>query len=276
MGPKRKLTQKEQNERNKSKAEKQRLRRQQETPEKAEERKRKDRERKQVKRAAEKAKDAPLPPATVAAHLEDATTGIQTPGPSSLQRMNQTVSNSSRKNQTPEKRAMDQEINTQRKKAKRALEPNDVAAVRRESDSSRHAQTQRNADEETTANRRHQDAIRHAEVWNNEPQNLHQQRLQRRNEQRASRQLKTYRLALKSLSRNMPVLPFYLGPLHQTCVYCGAIHFKGERQTDGKFTTCCNKGRVMPPPPEPYPEVFTKLLTRKHEHSATFLERIQT
>ena len=39
----------------------------------------------------------------------------------------------------------------------------------------------------------------------------------------------------------------YCGPMNQICVYCGARFFQLERNTNGKYTACCNNGKVNIP-----------------------------
>lgn len=49
------------------------------------------------------------------------------------------------------------------------------------------------------------------------------------------------------------------GQLNVECQYCKALHFPGEKPSDGKFKTCCHKGKVKLERP-PYPETLKRLL----------------
>lgn len=49
------------------------------------------------------------------------------------------------------------------------------------------------------------------------------------------------------------------GQLNVECQYCKALHFPGEKPSDGKFTNCCHKGKVKLERPA-YPETLKKLL----------------
>lgn len=43
------------------------------------------------------------------------------------------------------------------------------------------------------------------------------------------------------------------GPLNVMCQYCQALHFIEERPSDGKFNSCCHKGKVKLPPRDTFP-----------------------
>lgn len=67
------------------------------------------------------------------------------------------------------------------------------------------------------------------------------------------------------------------------CHFCGSKNFIDERLADGKFTSCCRKGRVKLPKPVdingvelPYPELLRNLLTdTKNPDHENFKENIR-
>lgn len=58
----------------------------------------------------------------------------------------------------------------------------------------------------------------------------------------------------------------YCGAMDSICRFCGALHFAAERSSDGLFTQCCQKGKVILPEDEfgnvlHYPPFLQSLLS---------------
>ena len=73
------------------------------------------------------------------------------------------------------------------------------------------------------------------------------------------------------------IVEYYLGSLNAECQFCKSLNFTKERPTDGKFNSCCHKGKVkLPEPGSEYPETIRDLLTNpsnpQHSH---FMEYIR-
>ena len=68
------------------------------------------------------------------------------------------------------------------------------------------------------------------------------------------------------------------------CQYCGTKHFEGERPSDGIFTSCCRKGKVMLPKPQDingdvveYPDFLRQLLSEpNHPNFKHFRDNIRS
>lgn len=92
--------------------------------------------------------------------------------------------------------------------------------------------------------------------------------------QRPVRKARSYRLALKPIVNDSQVQTLHIGPMNHACQFCHAVHFKGEKPRDGKFTLCCNKGKVQLPPPGDVDPLLKGLLTNCHPKSPHFMKNI--
>jgi len=59
------------------------------------------------------------------------------------------------------------------------------------------------------------------------------------------------------------------GSLSIQCEFCKAKHFAAERPINGKFPTCCHKGKVALPPIRSQP-LIKQLIINKHGKSNKF------
>jgi hypothetical protein len=67
----------------------------------------------------------------------------------------------------------------------------------------------------------------------------------------------------------------YRGRMTDICEFCGSINFKHERPSDGKYTYCCQKGKVHLPPIHETPPFIKNLLTGNHSKSRNFMDNIR-
>jgi hypothetical protein len=72
------------------------------------------------------------------------------------------------------------------------------------------------------------------------------------------------------------VVEHYCGPLDVICESCQSKNFAKERPQDGKFTVCCQKGKVDLPKLNEPPQLLKHLLTGEHPMSKNFLENIRS
>jgi hypothetical protein len=81
----------------------------------------------------------------------------------------------------------------------------------------------------------------------------------------------THNIGLKE--RN--VEEYYIGQMDEVCSDCQSINFKAEKPGDGKFSTCCHKGKVVLDPLKTYPDLLRQLLTNQtHPQHKNFIENI--
>ncbi len=82
----------------------------------------------------------------------------------------------------------------------------------------------------------------------------------------------SHKIALK----DTVIEPHYIGPMDEICSECRSINFKDEKPKDGKFNSCCHKGKVKLIPLEPYPRLLKQLLTDKNnQNHKNFIENIR-
>jgi hypothetical protein len=67
----------------------------------------------------------------------------------------------------------------------------------------------------------------------------------------------------------------YRGLMNDICTFCGSKNFKQERPSDGKYTYCCQKGKVHLPPIHDTPQLIKDLLTGNHVKSSNFMDNIR-
>ncbi|XP_029670961.1 uncharacterized protein LOC115240129 [Formica exsecta] len=130
-----------------------------------------------------------------------------------------------KKIQTVEERSKRLEDNAQRHAQKRVNENDDVRSLRLEDDAQRHVHKRRCGNDDARSQRLEDDAQRHA---------------QRRHQ---CRQLNRHiALIAKGNELNVPI--HTLGQMNVECQFCKSLNFKCEESKDGKFTYCCQKGKL--------------------------------
>jgi hypothetical protein len=67
----------------------------------------------------------------------------------------------------------------------------------------------------------------------------------------------------------------FVGDMNIVCPECEAKHFAKELPSDGKFSSCCHKGKVKLNALLPYPKLLFLLVTKQHELSAVFMDNIR-
>ena len=55
------------------------------------------------------------------------------------------------------------------------------------------------------------------------------------------------------------------GPLNVQCQYCKAYHFEKEKPSDGKFKSCCHKGKIKLERKDPFPTFLENLMTNQND-----------
>jgi len=78
-----------------------------------------------------------------------------------------------------------------------------------------------------------------------------------------------------AISNGIVVPEHYCGDLNVLCEFCQSKNFTKERPSDGKFTICCQKGRVNLEPIR-RSELIENLMTGKHEESKNFMANIRS
>jgi hypothetical protein len=64
--------------------------------------------------------------------------------------------------------------------------------------------------------------------------------------------------------------------MDEICSECQSFNFKNEKPRDGKFNSCCHKGKVKLNPLEGYPRLLKQLLTdENHPYHKNFIENIR-
>ena len=66
------------------------------------------------------------------------------------------------------------------------------------------------------------------------------------------------------------------GLLEFKCRFCQARHFRGEKGSDGKFSSCCHKGKVVLEPGRPFPPFLQDLMSNpSNSNYRNFLDNIR-
>ena len=69
----------------------------------------------------------------------------------------------------------------------------------------------------------------------------------------------------------------YCGSMDVGCESCNALHFEGERTADGKFSSCCHKGKVILPQKREVPPYLRQILVNpSHDDYQNFQENIRS
>jgi hypothetical protein len=68
----------------------------------------------------------------------------------------------------------------------------------------------------------------------------------------------------------------YCGAMDIECQDCHALHFPSEKPTDGKFMSCCHKGKVILPERRNFPEYLKDIMSNQdHPDHKNFKENIR-
>ncbi|UYV67933.1 hypothetical protein LAZ67_5002532 [Cordylochernes scorpioides] len=136
----------------------------------------------------------------------------------------------------------------------------EVRVKRLNQDAESHRRQRENESELETAARRENDRQIHIRRHQNQSINLRRHRQQ-------SADLVT--------EDENSVVEHTCGLMSVICLYCGSHNFLAERPLDGKFTQCCQKGKVVLHQNK-YPILLEDLMKQRHQHSKNFLENIRS
>ncbi|KMQ82200.1 hypothetical protein RF55_23819, partial [Lasius niger] len=148
------------------------------------------------------------------------------------------------------------EADAQRHAQQRADENDDTRSQRMEADAQRHAQQRADENDDTRSQRLKADAQRHTQTRNQ------------------ARQLNHHiALIVKGHEMNVPV--HTLGQMNVECEFCKSLNFACEKSKDGKFTYCCQKGKLQLKPIN-CPDFLKKLYMGNDFTSKNFLDNIRS
>ncbi|UYV67510.1 hypothetical protein LAZ67_5001019 [Cordylochernes scorpioides] len=136
----------------------------------------------------------------------------------------------------------------------------EVRVKRLNQDAESHRRQRENESELETAARRENDRQIHIRRHQNQSINLRRHRQQ-------SADLVT--------EDENSVVEHTCGLMSVICLYCESHNLLAERPLDGKFTQCCQKGKVVLPQHK-YPVLLEDLMKQRHQHSKNFLENIRS
>jgi hypothetical protein len=158
-----------------------------------------------------------------------------------------------RQNETEEERCQRRRESRERMAFYRENETNEESCQRREENAERMAFRRHSESEKETELRRKSDA---------------EQKVESKRKPKS-----THNIALT----NTEIDEYYIGKMEEICTECRSLNFKDERPIDGKFNSCCHKGKVLLDPLQPYPELLKKLLTDdKYPKHKNFMENIRS
>ncbi|XP_011858618.1 PREDICTED: uncharacterized protein LOC105556155 [Vollenhovia emeryi] len=178
-----------------------------------------------------------------------------------------------------EERLQRQEADAQRH-AQQRLEENDEERCRRqEADAQRHAQHRFDENDQERCRRQEADAQRHAQQRldeNDEERSRRQEADAQRHDQRRrqGREL-NYHLALIDKGNEINVPVHKLGKMNVKCQFCKSLNFACEKPKDGKFTYCCQKGKLQLEPIN-LPDFLRKLYMGNDNLSKNFRDNIRS
>ena len=67
--------------------------------------------------------------------------------------------------------------------------------------------------------------------------------------------------------------PYYMGLMNQCCLYCAAFFWSAERNTKGKYTTCCGDGKVQLPNMTPPSDYIQTILQKQTQDGTLFYKK---
>ncbi|KMQ84001.1 hypothetical protein RF55_18620 [Lasius niger] len=154
-----------------------------------------------------------------------------------------------RKIESSEERSQRLEANTQRNSQHRTDENNNARTQRLEADAQRHAQHRANENDDSRNKRLEADAQRHAQQRTDENEDAKTKRLeadaQRHAQGRQKARQLNHHIALIAKDHEINVPVHTLGQMNVECQFCKSLNFACEKSKDGKFTYCCQKGKIQ-------------------------------
>jgi hypothetical protein len=175
--------------------------------------------------------------------------------------------------ETEEKSSLRKQKDAGKHAAYREQETEEESSLRKLKVAERHSKVREEETEEEILRRRQSDSDRKFQLRQKESDKERRERLDRAKQRKNIRSKSTHNIGLKESD----VEQHYIGPMVEICTECQSINFKDEKPSDGKFSSCCHKGKVELEPLEPYPEFLKELLTDKTNHShKNFFENIRS
>ena len=168
-----------------------------------------------------------------------------------------------RETETPEASLRRLESNARRSSDLRSNEISGARLQRLEADILRHVGTLVNETAEPKSQRLMSNAASCSSMCRNETPLERDQRLRtlahRRAQQQNIRRMRTRNSARITKGEDLLTEQHFLGELNYICQFCNSRNFSGERPRDGKFSYCCQKGKIKLNPHQ-FPDLIKDLL----------------
>ncbi|KMQ87777.1 hypothetical protein RF55_12854 [Lasius niger] len=181
--------------------------------------------------------------------------------------------------ESSEERSERLEADVQRHAQQRANENDESRSQRLEADAQRHAQQRANEIDESRSQRLEADAQRHAQQRANENDESRSQRLeadaQRHAQERQKARQLNNQIGLIAKENEINVTVHTLGQMNVECQFCKSLNFECEKSKDGKFTYCCQKGKLKLKPIN-CPDFIKKLYMGNNYESKNFINNIRS
>ncbi len=186
-----------------------------------------------------------------------------------------------RERETLEQGSQRREEQALRQSALRDRETLEQRYQRRQDDALRHSSLRDREMFEQRSQRREDQALRQSALHDRETteEQLRRKELdaQRKTDirERVTEKLKGF-LSTHNIARENSNVERYIGLMNEICHECQSMNFKDEKPSDGKFSSCCHKGKVILDPLITYPSMLKSLLTDKTNRNHTnFMENIR-
>jgi hypothetical protein len=188
-----------------------------------------------------------------------------------------------RERETLEQRYKRREEQALRQSTLRDRETLEQCSQRREEQALRQSVLRDRETLEQRYQRRQDDALRHSSLRDRETteeqlrrKELDAQRKTDIRERVTIEKMKGF-LSTHNIAReNSNIEQHYIGLMNEICHECQSMNFKDEKPSDGKFSSCCHKGKVMLDPLMTYPSILKSLLTDKtNRNHRNFMENIR-
>ncbi|XP_071574288.1 uncharacterized protein [Temnothorax nylanderi] len=184
-----------------------------------------------------------------------------------------------RKNESWEERTERLEADAQRHAQQRADENDETRSQRLEANAQRNAQQRAEENDETRYQRLKANAQRNAQQRAEENDETRSQRLeadaQRHDQRRCQAKKLNHHIALIAKGHEMNVPVHTLGQMNVECQFCKSLNFTCEKPKDGKFTYCCQKGKLQLKHIN-FPEFLKKLFMENNAPSKNFMDNIRS
>ncbi|XP_011869885.1 PREDICTED: uncharacterized protein LOC105563127, partial [Vollenhovia emeryi] len=171
------------------------------------------------------------------------------------------------------------ETDAHRHAQQRLDENDDERSQRQEADAQRHAQQRVDENDDDRSRRQEADAQRHAQqrVDENVEERSQRQEIDAQRHDNRRRQAKemNYQIALIDKGNEINVPVHRLGKMCIKCKFCKSLNFECEKPKDGKFTYCCQKGKVILKPID-LPDFLRKLYMGNDRLSKNFMDNIRS